>query len=891
MKKSGLTHVVSAVRFANQTEEHKDVEAGNPVNKKEHAPLKSEGGIVSDEDSLSPVYRSEASISGKSVANAITSGPRSQEEQTPDPEDPQSKRKEQKTKATDRRKSGRAPEQQLTRLALQLGVLEKTASQLGVLAFVWATVVLLGGFIVAIRPYDFWVVSAILITEGARVFSRSHELEWEHAAARSISIHDRVIKIGSKVFINSSKAFRETKEALRSFLQRWSVQLKQDKIKPQPQIVRPKVLPGGNSKRTWSLVAISLFLLEKLLDARRISALLYYLQLLSAGVCIGLSVSRLINQKFYSNVDPFLNLRPALLIFYSLALAEASVFLIERGYWEYEINFRKLLLKVHSSCHLHKSDLIMVKQFFYDVYSTCLNGSVFNGLDMDLVEYSIEKLHSDIATEQVGSVRILAVLADQDEFADDAMRRLETTPAVLPRLLEMITWKKEEENEIRLAAARIIRLLAHHDSNRFRIVAIPGALEGITSLLVSEKKGVERVKAHEKELDFKELKLLGLRILKNLAEEYTNRPRIGGIHGLLPMIVSYIEVENRPEISPEDDQIDINILIKSLQVLRLLSTATGLSGKALREIIAEAVFLLGYLRDILNFGGSEDLEPILQEYAVDILTSLALDETLKENIGRTGGIISSLLTLLLSPESEGDGRKRALRVRAGETLKLLVLQHSKNCHRLLTVRGFSDGIGQSNILKRLTELFQQDSELGICAVKIVRSVCKYNVSEAERAHIAALAPSLLEKTLQETGKMQEATLGLVSRIVSLLQAHEYNDMFAQEFDRRALLAKLMSFIGNLKLSTKLPKIRRHTLELVTALMTQDEFFLDEFKNADLETHLQTILETTSEVENFYTFSGTLGLNRHTQTMEELVEIARMQLRRYRDRENDIRKTE
>ncbi|KAJ7544973.1 hypothetical protein O6H91_09G101100 [Diphasiastrum complanatum] len=880
MKKVGFS-IFSAVKIPNQTKEHSDViEVGRQMNKKLQA-TKSFKGIESEQDFLSPVYRSNAAISGKWGPSSSTN--RSQEEHasmrngdSSDPDGPQSERKELKLQDTKRSNSGRAPEQQLTRLALQLGVLEKTASQLGMLAFVWATVVLLGGFIVAIRPYDFWVVSAILITEGARVFSRSHELEWEHAAARSISIHDRIQKVSSMVYTKSSSAFHMTEVTLRSLLARCRHgERKHDKMKHQPQFVVQITLPADNSKRTWSRAAIPVLPLAKLFTARRISRLLYYLQLLSAAVCIGLSVSRSFVDHKLDKANPIQNLRPALLIFYSLAVAEASVFLIERAYWEFEINFKKLLVKVHASCHLHPSDLIMVKQFFYDVYSTCLKGSVFDGLDMDLVEYSIEKLHSDNASEQVGSVRTLAVLVEEEEFADDAIRRIETTPLVLPRLLEMITWKKEAEKDIRLAAAKIIARLAENDSNRFRIVAIPGALEGITSLLVSRKIVVQEAEAYKKKLASDGLKLLGLQILKNLAEEDTNLVRMGGPHGLLPMIVSFIEVQSIAEFNREEDKIDVDILITSLEVLRLLATSTGLCGKALREIIAEAVFLLGNLRDILNFGGSH---PILQEHAVEIVKSLALDEMLKENIGRTGGIFSSLLTLFLQRESKGDGKRRRLRVRAGEAIKLLVVRHSKNCHRLLTLGGLSDSRRQSNILKRLTELFPQEPEVGLSALDIVRSICKYGINETERADIVALSPSLLEKAFEETGKMQEATLGLASRITSHLQAHEYNDIYTQKFNREILLARIMSLIRNLKLSNDLPKTRRYTVELVTALMIQDEFFLDEFRKADLESHLQRILETTSEVENFYTFSGTLGLNRHTHTMEELVEIARVELR-------------
>jgi hypothetical protein len=76
------------------------------------------------------------------------------------------------------------PEHQLTVLAMQLAVLEKAVSRLGTLAFIWATVVLLGGFAITLSCTDFWCITVLLLTEGARIQGRSHELEWQQRATR-----------------------------------------------------------------------------------------------------------------------------------------------------------------------------------------------------------------------------------------------------------------------------------------------------------------------------------------------------------------------------------------------------------------------------------------------------------------------------------------------------------------------------------------------------------------------------------------------------------------------------------------------------------------------------------------------------------------------------------
>ncbi|KAK8952296.1 hypothetical protein KSP39_PZI003791 [Platanthera zijinensis] len=75
-----------------------------------------------------------------------------------------------------------APEKKLTLFALRLAILEKAASGIGALGFIWATVVLLGGFATSLQRKDFWFVTVILLVEGARIFSRSHELKWRHQA-------------------------------------------------------------------------------------------------------------------------------------------------------------------------------------------------------------------------------------------------------------------------------------------------------------------------------------------------------------------------------------------------------------------------------------------------------------------------------------------------------------------------------------------------------------------------------------------------------------------------------------------------------------------------------------------------------------------------------------
>ncbi|KAL2458597.1 ARM repeat superfamily protein [Forsythia ovata] len=107
----------------------------------------------------------------------------------------------------------RAPEKKLTLFALRLAVLEKAASGIGTLGFIWATVVLLGGFAITLDKTDFWFISVILLIEGTRIFSRSLELEWQHQATWSIT--DVGINNFLAIKSSSSLIFRTVKKVFR----------------------------------------------------------------------------------------------------------------------------------------------------------------------------------------------------------------------------------------------------------------------------------------------------------------------------------------------------------------------------------------------------------------------------------------------------------------------------------------------------------------------------------------------------------------------------------------------------------------------------------------------------------------------------------------------------
>ncbi|KAJ3705289.1 hypothetical protein LUZ61_008994 [Rhynchospora tenuis] len=69
------------------------------------------------------------------------------------------------------------PEKELTNFALRIVIVEKAASGVGLLTFIWATVVLLGGFASTLKTIDFVFITIIIFMVGTGIFNRNHKLD------------------------------------------------------------------------------------------------------------------------------------------------------------------------------------------------------------------------------------------------------------------------------------------------------------------------------------------------------------------------------------------------------------------------------------------------------------------------------------------------------------------------------------------------------------------------------------------------------------------------------------------------------------------------------------------------------------------------------------------
>ncbi|XWS09084.1 hypothetical protein CRYUN_Cryun40dG0055800 [Craigia yunnanensis] len=224
------------------------------------------------------------------------------------------------------------------------------------------------------------------------------------------------------------------------------------------------------------------------------------------------------------------NRQSALNIFYALALAEALLFLMEKAYWEWKVIYCKLLEEVNKKCEFGPSGMVSIKRFFYDAYSRCINGSIFDGLEMDIVTFAMELVASNSPDEQLIGARILRQFAIGEKYSDDTLQKIGINLSVVERLVEMLNWRDPREEEIRKSAAEILSKLAGKKQNCLRVAGIPGAMESISSLLQTNRSsgdGADEIGEKNLILDhanysFWTFNHLGLLILKKLACDHDN---------------------------------------------------------------------------------------------------------------------------------------------------------------------------------------------------------------------------------------------------------------------------------------------------------------------------------------------------------------------------------
>ncbi|EFJ07005.1 hypothetical protein SELMODRAFT_430167 [Selaginella moellendorffii] len=236
--------------------------------------------------------------------------------------------------------------------AVLLATLEQFTTNLGKLTFLWATVVLLGGFVTAMDKNDFYFITVLLVSYGIRSFR----------------------------FLNLTKGFKKPKVVSR-------IQALFIVLFVLTTIVLVILWDVGLTIFVILLLVLSLLAFGYSAGSERSFVLIYNTALYNAEIFLallnlGASIHWLRPPHYkYPKSNEFV----AMLCFFSIVIAESSLFLCNRSCWQI-ISVRYKLRKKNNR-NRPRFILETKFKFFVAVYETTLRDGAIKGLRMNLVDY------------------------------------------------------------------------------------------------------------------------------------------------------------------------------------------------------------------------------------------------------------------------------------------------------------------------------------------------------------------------------------------------------------------------------------------------------------------------------------------------------------------------
>ncbi|KAF2603162.1 hypothetical protein F2Q70_00026157, partial [Brassica cretica] len=406
-----------------------------------------------------------------------------------------------------------------------------------------------------------------------------------------------------------------------------------------------------------------------------------------------------------------INRKAALSIFYSLALAEALMFLAEKAYWEWQVSVCSLLENV-------------TKQWWLWCY-------------WDALLWNCWALAS-CRDEQLIGARILR------KFAEDKIEKIGINLPVIERLVKMRNWKDVQEEETRRSAAEILSKLACMTQNSLRVAGITGAMESISSLLQNTRSlGETPDEIGEKNI-FHDHHLL---------YDYCRWTK----RSLCSAMALGAKLQPHRFMSPHAFS---NQVTQFLQLVKMLVIMSKNTGRCLRREISEIVFAVSNLRDVLHHG-VRYLK--LQKLKIEILSFLALEREARERIGVTGGVMKELFNIFLKSKARGDVNESKVKIAAGEAIAMLDLESRSNCVHILKL-----GVLARPVDALVVPLVR------VNAARVLRNLCLYSEHECfiDLRLIKAAAPMVLKSITSGDNKLQEVILGLATQVFKFMSSEE-----------------------------------------------------------------------------------------------------------------------
>ncbi|KAJ1265640.1 hypothetical protein BS78_08G091900 [Paspalum vaginatum] len=550
--------------------------------------------------------------------------------------------------------------------AIFMGYLFMGVRGLGLLVLTWTTVVLLGGFVSMLQKKDFWCLTVITLVQTAGVFDF---LLKEKASDTVKSLKGWLVAVVAAV-LRPFKRDKDDKSVSKS---------KQDK---EPSIAR------------MVLVLVLLFL--QMLVLATVLCILATLYMLGLCISTGISLWRLIQHDYGggNNADGFMNLKPALTVLYSLAVAQGVVYGYRTMYnWVARNGLVEGVVKVYSL------ETSIVSDYLDKTLAGCMKDpSLARG--RNLITYAVDLLvEPKTRYSYISGVLILGKALKSNQFVcahggqSGLIKLLLTGSAtfnhMVQRLVETFGPTSPYSTEIKECAAWIVANVAGHiHLNQFSEGMMTRCLSALLDTFEDYSWRPEGYEAHgyyghlgyergwlleEKEYTYLHIDRIptngsggssgnnndliqgyqclvvqGLRILQMLTIDEDNCRVISNTEGLLyktmmPLICDQLHRDHHGEWS--------GIAEESLELIkRLMATPGDTKIKIRSEMSSISQAIISALKGTL---GCPKCEVMLKRQAVEVLLDLSVDTSTIVSCaaGSSGGIvICILLHIYLLPD-------------------------------------------------------------------------------------------------------------------------------------------------------------------------------------------------------------------------------------------------
>jgi hypothetical protein len=207
---------------------------------------------------------------------------------------------------------------------------------------------------------------------------------------------------------------------------------------------------------------------------------------------------------------------------------------------------------------------------------------------------------------------------------------------------------------------------------------------------------------------------------------------------------------------------------------------------------------------------------------------------------------------------------------------MLALESEAGCAAILK---------RADVMDQLVSALQDGDARSLNAARVLRNLCAYSgQQQRERLRVVTRAlPAVLKATMVDRDKILEVSVGLTTEIWKFIDGEQ----FAAELrragveDERAYVERLASILQQYRYpEIRVPRMRRFVVQQVIWLMTNSGGrgddgggYVELLREVGMQRLLESIADTTSELECYHVFSGSVGISKHRESFSAIVDSA------------------